>query len=290
MITRPTHLRFAVQALGAAVVVSLLLSSCNSTSVEKSNGLAVLGEKWTVPKLDLQMIPIPAGTFTMGSEKAPFPSINDSSDTRPFTRVTLTKPFWIGKTAVTVAQWELLMGTTIEEQRQKQHNGYQGGWEGPAYPMRYVSWYEAMAFCRKLTDMERLMGRLPSGYVYTLPTEAQREYACRAGSTEDCPRNLSTMASLDVSEIRPVAQKEPNSWGLYDMFGDVFEWCLDWYGPYPGGSVIDPTGALSGEYRVIRGFGFLGCENLLPFSSRIWKPPDSAEPRSGFRVVLSPGQ
>ncbi|MFV0443280.1 MAG: formylglycine-generating enzyme family protein [Planctomycetaceae bacterium] len=141
--------------------------------------------------------------------------------------------------------------------------------------MTYVSWEDASEFCRKLTASERAAGRLPSGWSYTLPTEAQWEYACRAGTTGpyngDGTGVLSDYAwydsnADDVGEkyAHPVGQKKANRWGLLDMHGNVWEWCQDWYGEkLPGGR--DPLLSSGGSYRVYRGgswdYSAWGCRS-----------------------------
>jgi formylglycine-generating enzyme required for sulfatase activity len=149
---------------------------------------------------------------------------------------------------------------------------------GANAPVEGVSWDDAQEYCRKLTERERAAGRLPAGYEYSLPTEAQWEYACRAGTTGPYAGNgdLSSMGWYDDnsgSTTHPVGQKQANAWGLYDMHGNVWEWCHDWYGSYPGGAVTDPTGASSGSYRVGRG----GSWNL-----------DAGFCRSALRIILDP--
>ena len=149
----------------------------------------------------------------------------------------------------------------------------------PDLPVEQVTWNDAMAFCEKLTEIEKAAGRLPVGYEYTLPTEAQWEYACRAGTTTalNSGKNLSdeekcsnlgkvgwyehnsrrAVGAIITEATHPVGQKKPNAWGLYDMHGNVWEWCLDWYGFYPTSSVTDPTGPNTGKGRVIREPGLL---------------------------------
>lgn len=173
----------------------------------------------------LEMVWCPPGTFTMGSN-------DGDSDERPVHQVTLTKGFWIGKTEVTQAQWKSVMGNNPSDH------------EGDDLPVECVSWDDCMEFCKK-TGLE-------------LPTEAQWEYACRAGSTGPYAGtgNLDDMGWYGGNSGRqthPVGTKQPNAWGLYDMHGNVWEWCADWYGDYPSGAVTDPKGASSGSYRVWRG-------------------------------------
>lgn len=122
--------------------------------------------------------------------------------------------------------------------------------------MKRVSWIDAMEFCRKLNERERAAQRLPAGYIFSLPTEAPWEYASRAGTTGPFagePEKMMWHAQNSGGTSHPVAQKTPNAWGFFDMPGNVLERCYDWYGPYPGGAVTDPTGPRRGYYRMARG-------------------------------------
>ena len=128
------------------------------------------------------------------------------------------------------------------------------------------SWFDTKEFCAKLTGVAKASGKLPEGYEFTLPTEAQWEYACRAGTTTalNSGKNLSNEEKCpEMDEVgwydgnsdemtHPVGQKKPNAWGLYDMHGNVWEWCLDWKGDYPETTVVDPTGPDTGMSRVLR--------------------------------------
>jgi formylglycine-generating enzyme required for sulfatase activity len=149
-----------------------------------------------------------------------------------------------------------------------------------------------MEFCRKLTERERSAGRLPEGYEYTLPTEAQWEYACRAGATGPYggDGNLNDMGWYNQNSgntTHPVGKKLANAWGLYDMHGNVWEWCFDWYGNYSGGTVRDPTGPASGSARVFRGGCWfqdgVGCRSAF----RSWHEPGYRLFNLGFRLALS---
>ncbi len=198
----------------------------------------VAGQPWTVPDLNLTMVALPAGTFTMGNATA------EQEDERPVRSVTLTQPFWLGATEVTQAQWKSLMENDP------------AGFPGDDRPVEQISWDDAQAFCQKLTERERAAGRLPDGYAYALPTEAQWEYACRAGGAgegTEAPAGHAWSSENSEAQTHAVAQHPANAWGLYDMHGNVWEFCRDWYGSYPEGSVSDPTGPESGEYRVVRG-------------------------------------
>jgi len=229
------------------------------------------GQAWTVPDLNLEMVCIGPGTFTMGSD-------NGADDQKPQTRVTLTHGFWLGKTEVTQGQWVALMGINPSS------------FKGTDLPVEQVSWSDAIEFCRKLTNRERTARRLPEDYEYTLPTEAQWEYACRAGTTEDNAGNLDATAwyhhNSDAT-THPVGQKQANAWGLYDMHGNVWEWCLDWYGNYPGGSVRDPIGPASGSKQVYRGGGMFSSAQRCRSGFRGWNVPGGRSPDLGFRLALS---
>ena len=168
--------------------------------------------------------------------------------------------------------------------------------EGDDYPMYYVSWEEAMEFCKQLTELERMAGRLPAGMIYRLPTEAEWEYACRTGSTTRFA-NGDTDADLDKigwygsnssSTTHPVGKKLPNARGLYDMHGNVLEWCHDWYGNYPGGEVVDPFGPATGAGRVSRGGCWYYPSRDCRSAIRVRYAPGFRHFNLGFRVVLAP--
>ena len=180
--------------------------------------------------LNTPLVWIPPGDFTMGSPK----DEKDRSDDENQVQVTLTKGFWLGQHEVTQAEWQRVMQTTP-------WSGNEDVKEGDDYPATFVSWDDAMKFCEKLTEQERSAGRLPSDWQYTLPTEAQWEYACRAGTKSrfsfgDDESDLGEYAwygknAGDIGEkyAHRVAQKKANPWGLYDMHGNVWEWCRDVY-------------------------------------------------------------
>jgi formylglycine-generating enzyme required for sulfatase activity len=182
------------------------------------------------PGVTMKMILIPPGKFTRGEGAYRH-------------EVTISKPFYMGVTEVTQAQYEAVMGKNPSE------------FKGATNPVEMVSWNDATAFCKKLSEKTRQAVRLP--------TEAEWEYACRAGaqtafSFGDDPSALGDYAwHLGNSEMmtHPVGQKKPNAWGLYDMHGNVWEWCADWYVPYPKGAVTDPSGPATGNRgeRVVRG-------------------------------------
>jgi formylglycine-generating enzyme required for sulfatase activity len=248
-----------------------------SAALEKIRG-AEEGQAWTVPDLNLEMAYIRPGTFTMGS---PNSEEGHSEDENLQTRVTLKRGYWLGKTEVTQGQWEALMGSNPSH------------FKGADRPVEQVSWTDAMEFCRKLSERERAGGRLPEGYEYTLPTEAQWEYACRAGTTGlyAGSGNLDAMGwytGNSGNQTHPVAQKQANAWGLYDMHGNVWEWCRDWYSHYPGGSVRDPTGPSSGSVRVDRGGGWSSVPRRCRSAFRLGNVPGVRYLNLGFRLALAP--
>jgi|GEM_PF-650890 len=246
------------------------------------------------------MVWIPAGTFTMGSPAT------EKDHFGPATAVTVTKGIWIGKYEVTQREYLAVMGSnpsafTADLDR----------------PVEIVSWHDAVQYCDKLTQREQAAGRLAAGYVYRLPTEAEWEYACRAGTTTTFsygddpgygelgqyawywenswtstrPSGYFLFSGEKYYTSKPVGTKQPNVWGLYDMHGNVWEWCLDWWEwSLPGGSVTDPKGRTSGMYRVYRGGSWLedgwSCRSV----SRIYAAPDFRYFNLGFRCALGPSQ
>ena len=198
----------------------------NSAEAEKNNPIA-----------DMEFVRVPAGEFLMGST-----SEEASSDEQPVTRVRISRAFWLGRYEVTQAEWEAVMG--------RNPSGFDEC--GPDCPVENVSWEDAQEFIGRLNAA---MG----DERYRLPTEAEWEYAVRAGTSGGRYGNLDTIAWYeDNSGLRthPVGQKAPNAWRLHDMLGNVWEWVGDWYGDYPGGEVTDPQGPASGSERVGRGGGW----------------------------------
>jgi formylglycine-generating enzyme required for sulfatase activity len=222
----------------------------------------------------MELVPIQAGSFLMGSE-------NGDSDEKPVHRVTLTKPFWLGKFEVTQAQYEALISKNRSE------------FKGARNPVECVSWNDAVEFCRKLTERERAAGRLPSGYEYRLPTEAEWEYGCRAGTTSDYAGDLDQMAwyaENSGGRTHEVGTKQPNAWGLHDMHGNVWEWCLDWYdeGYYARLPNSDPVNTAAATNRVKRGGSWFNVASYVrsAFRNRYW--PDGTYIFLGFRACLAP--
>ena len=203
--------------------------------------------------------------------------------------VTITKPFYIGKYEVTQSQYSAFMDKNPSN------------FIGANNPVESVSYEDAKAFCDKMNL--KYLNILPKGYKFALPTEAQWEYACRAGTntalnngknlTKDqgaCP-NLDEVAWYDENSgktTHEVGQKEPNAWGIYDMHGNVWEWCKDWVGQYPKDDVTDPTGAYSGSYRVLRGGCWCLSTKFCRSAGRFGYFPEARGDSFGFRLALVP--
>ncbi len=235
------------------------------------------------------MVFIPPGTFTMGSPTNDFDS---SIDERPQTTVTLTRGYWIGKYEVTQAEYLSVAGTNP--------SNFPGDLKRP---VSSVSWFDATNYCAKLTERELAAGRIPSGSRYRLPTEAEWECAARAGTTTqfsygDDPnyaRTTNFAWFLDLGHpdliVHPVGQRLPNPRGLYDVHGNVWEWCLDNYGPLPGGVQIDPTGPAStlARDKVARGGAYDYPNSSCRSGTRLFRFPHFPDSDVGFRVVLVTG-
>ena len=220
---------------------------------------------------------IPAGTFMMGS---PEEEEGRSSD-EVLHRVTISKSFYMQTTQVTQGQWQAVMGDNPSDFTNCGEN----------CPVENVSWDDTVKFIDKLNQAD-------GKNRYRLPTEAEWEYACRAGSNVAyCFGNdiweLDRFAWYDGNsggETHPVGQLEPNAWGLYDMHGNVWEWCSDWYGNYPSGAVTDPAGSSTGSSRVYRGGGWFSLAVYCRSAPRRNYSPDLPGLILGFRLFLSPGQ
>ena len=228
---------------------------------------------------------IPAGSFTLGS---PTNETGRFSDEDPQTAVTFGQGIWMAAYPVTQQQYQSLTGTNP--------SAFTGDL---SRPVEQVSWFDASNYCRLLTQQEFAAGKIPAGFQYRLPTEAEWEYACRAGTTTrfnygDDPGYLNltnhawfTDNSPDQA-THPVAQKPPNALGLYDMHGNIWEWCQDWYDPYPGGNFTDPQGPVSGVLRVLRGGSWADDAPLCRSACRIADDPSAQFFVYGFRIVLAP--
>jgi formylglycine-generating enzyme required for sulfatase activity len=191
--------------------------------------------------------------------------------------VTISQPFYLGSHPVTQAQWEAVMGSNPSRFGGK-----------PEHPVEGVSWDEVQQFLQRLNARR-------DGNIYRLPSEAQWEYACRAGSTGaycfgDDEEQLGAYAWYDDNSggmTHPVGQKQPNAWGLYDMHGNVWEWVQDWHGPYTAESVTDPSGPTTGAHRVVRGGGWGRPAQGARSADRLWDRPGNRLVSLGFRCLSS---
>jgi formylglycine-generating enzyme required for sulfatase activity len=244
------------------------------------------------------MVRIQGGTFTMGS-----PANEPGRDDDEVQHQVKARSFYMGKYEVTQKEYQEVMGTNPSH------------FKGNNLPVEMVSWYDAIEYCNRLSEKEKLTpaytidksrkdtnntsdyddkwlvtwNRSANGY--RLPTEAEWEYACRAGTTTA----YNTGASINdntgwydanrAGSTQEVGRKPANAWGLHDMHGNVYEWCWDWYGDYASGSQTDPTGASSGSGRVIRGGGWNGSAQGVRSAFRYSDTPFDRNSYVGFRVV-----
>jgi formylglycine-generating enzyme required for sulfatase activity len=240
---------------------------------------------------------VPAGTFMMGSNEG-------ESNEKLVHRVTISKPFYMSVYEITQKEWRDVMGTTVRQQQDMADTSWPLRGEGDSYPMYYVSWQEAIEYCNWRSVKEGLTPAYSgSGNAiqcnfnasgYRLPTEAEWEWAARGGGKDPLEYTYSgsnSAASVawyydnSGNSTHSVGTKRANSLGLYDMSGNVYEWCWDWYGSYGNSAVTDPMGAASGSRRVERGGG---CFSIMQFVRSVDRYSDTPTNRYndlGFRVV-----
>jgi formylglycine-generating enzyme required for sulfatase activity len=242
------------------------------------------------PEAALNMVPIPAGTFSMGS------SIGQPGE-QPVHPVTISRPFWMGKFEVTQALYQSVMGSNPSS------------FIGQNLPVNRVTWTQATAFCAALSVQEATAGRLPAGMVYRLPTEAEWEYCCRAGTTTEWNTGATLgcdqaafgygggICSLAPGQTKPVGSFSPNAFGLHDMHGNVWEWCMDRNSPYAGSfgyatpnypstAVTDPYVTV-GSQRIVRGSDWFLPLDPTRSAFRNVRAEDFVGTGHGFRVVLA---
>ena len=221
----------------------------------------------TAKGINLKMIYVEGGTFAMGSNSG-------DDDEKPVHNVTLDS-YYIGETEITQAQWRAVMGSNPST------------YKGDNRPVEQVSWNDAQAFCKKLSEL--------TGKRYVLPTEAQWEYAARGGNMS---RGYTYSGSNNIDEVAKcgsssgghsnVRSKNPNELGIYDMSGNVYEWCSDWRGSYSSSSQTNPQGPTSGSYRVSRGGSWIHDASKCRVAYRNNNNPSFACNFYGFRVVCLP--
>ena len=223
---------------------------------------------------DLAVRWVPSGRFTMGSPS----SERERGFDEEQHEAVLTRGFFLAETECTQGQWESVMG------------GNPSRFKGSDRPVEQVSWGEAVEYCRKLTAKQRAEGILADGWEWRLPTEAEWEYAARAGTAGARYGELDAIAwwsDNSGNETHSVSQKAANAWGLQDMIGNVWEWCSDWYGDYPTGIVTDPMGPSSGSNRVYRGGSWFIVARYARSADRYWFGPGLRGGNLGFRPALS---
>jgi formylglycine-generating enzyme required for sulfatase activity len=234
--------------------------------------------------LGMKLVLIPKGKFLMGSPD----TATDRNKHELQHEVTISRDYYLGAYEVTQGQYEKVMG-----ENPSYFQGAKVAGDSTNHPVEMVSWEEAVKFCRRLSLLpeEKAAGR-----VYRLPTEAEWEYACRAGSKTaysfgDADKQLDNYAWCGINSDRKthaVGQKKPNAWGLYDMHGNVWEWCQDWYGEYAAEPTADPTGPSKGSDRVFRGGDWGSDAADCRSAFRDWFDPTLRGNYLGFRLALSP--
>lgn len=254
-----------------------------STHTVEDDDVAETVKVFDVGGVIFRMNYIKGGTFYMGASAEQRSMAFD--DELPLHQVTL-KSFYMGQTEVTQALWNAVMGEDFTPTRDTLHRWNPKIGEGDTYPAYYVSWNDCMTFISKLNAK--------TGQRFSLPTEAQWEYAARGGkfkntflySGGDTLDDVAWYYNNSGNVLHGVGSKYPNSLGLYDMTGSVWEWCSDWYAPYQGTSLTNPAGPTSGEERVNRGGGWKDFQRSCRVSARSSNSPDEPYPDLGLRLVL----
>jgi len=284
-----------------------------STTDSKQGTTSGLNKEIFTNSLGMKFVKITSGNFMMGSGISPSEIARQYGgkeewykDDIPQHRVTIRHPFFVQTMEVTVGQWRLFVkdtsykteaetgggATILTDNEWQKTEGYY--WDNPGFPqtkmhpVTCVSWNDVQAFIEWLNRKE--------GKTYRLPTEAEWEYACRAGSTAsfsfgDDLINLGKYAWYWNNANRrshPVGKKEPNPWNIHDIYGNVWEWCEDWYGKYPAGPVVDPAGPSSGTAKVFRGGSAYSQAWFCRSAYRGGYQPDGSFTSLGFRLVSTP--
>ena len=264
----------------ASINGSLRQSNSSSSTLSSVSGTIV---PITVNGVTFNMIKVDGGTFTMGATDEQH---NPDSNEKPKHQVTLSS-YYIGETEVTQGLWKAVMGTSVSDQRDKVNNIWPIRGEGDNYPMYYVSWNDCQEFIRKLNDL--------TGKRFRLPTEAEWEFAARGGNKS---RHTQYSGSTNIDEVawyeknssgknHPVKNKKHNELGIYDMSGNVWEWCWDYYNTDASDSPTETIGSNNSDYHVLRGGSWRNFSWLCRSTSIDYGTSDSRLSRIGFRLVLS---
>jgi formylglycine-generating enzyme required for sulfatase activity len=264
--------------------------------------------------IGMRLVLVPPGEFDMGSSpeeielllkeathgKSDAATLDRLRSEGPRHRLRITSPFYLGAYEVTRGEYLRVMPAPASKPPVSKSAASKSAGaaaaaspavEGAALPIDAVSWIEAQEFCRRLSELpeEKAAGR-----VYRLPTEAEWEYACRAGTvgrfsgTDEASLRSLAWYRTNAGELpHRVGQKLPNAWGLYDLLGNVGEWCFDWFSPdyYRQSPAADPAGPESGSARIVRGGAWLSALDALRSAGRTWSPPQTREKGTGFRIV-----
>lgn len=231
------------------------------------------GDLVSLPYPDLTVAKVEGGSYYVGNDRG-------FLSERPRHRVTFSYDFWISTTPVTQRLYDSITKSNPAHR------------PGPSLPVENVSWHQAQEFCYLLTQAALGSGFIPEGFGFRLPTDAEWECACRPeGSPPPSGFDATTVAWLRDNSSRqthPVGQKPANKRGLHDMLGNVSEWCLDWFAPYPRTEVTDPKGPPSGTRKVRRGGSFASSRSRCRPTDRFGVDPAHKSPLLGFRIVLAP--
>ncbi len=239
----------------------------NNDNIKNETYIEALGEN-----IELEMVKIPGGVFEMGSPATE----KDHNNDEKLHKVQVSD-FYLGKYEITQAQWRVVAALPAINIHLKADPAK---FKGELLPVESISWDEAIEFCARLSKA--------TGNQYRLPTEAEWEYAARAGNKNEYPDNLEQMAWYDKNsetKTHVVGQKQPNPWGLYDIYGNIYEFCNDWYGEYPESFVVDPKGANSGDAKVVRGGSWYYPNNYCRSALRNFIPTNRSLNYLGFRIV-----
>jgi len=249
---------------------------------------------------DTNLVFIQPGTFTMGS-----PTNEAERVSREIQHVvTISRGFWMEKFLVTQGDYLAVAGSNPSY-----FTSAHGFSDDLTRPVEQVNWYDATNYCALRTQQERVGGLIPTNYVYRLPTESEWEYTCRAGTTtafylgsglhsgqanfdgryeyDASVGTINNPSGIHLGITTPVGSYAANPWGLYDMIGNVWEWCQDGYGAYPAGSVTDPQGAVTGSLRMFRGGYWYYFASYCRSAHRDYSVPGLRNSYIGFRVVLA---
>ena len=245
------------------LLLPLLLTSCLDVDGPSMASTQTI----SVGETSFRMIFVPSGSFTMGSYGSN--AAQGREDEFPAHNVYVSS-FYICETEITAAVWNAVMNDSLAGASAK-------------FPAAKVSYTRVMEFISRLNQV--------TGRTFALPTEAQWEYAARGGADQKPylyagSDDIDIVAVYDTTMALPIGQHNANSIALYDMSGNVAEWCQDWYGPYSSSDQNMPTGPTTGTYRVVRGGSYLSSDRDCRVSSRSYAAPDSVSPAIGFRLVL----